>query len=552
MANTDRRIRANPTMPVREQQVLPVVAASPTFTAQEVRDPAARGLLLGLQSFNQNLDQYLAKQDETDKKQGYISGMAGGDADKAKRVGRTFAQSFQEGSGAANSIKDAKAIQAEYYQNFDKENGDIEAFIKEQYESRTKGLDDGDYRAGYDRTMAEAMQALRTQHGEYQATTIIDQNRANAMERIDQIVAKEVDIMNVFGDEYDPNRLLSEVQAIAADQRIPNTERNEMIFLALNNHAQEGHPEVLEALKQSRTDIVTGQKLDPMYNIPKWKQQIDNAIRVAENVQASKVIAANTAAATQKEQEQEVAMMSVMDLTLAGDTVGAERELLRLSQDRTLFTSVKDLVSLRNIVRDGMDDVAKPFEDEVENGSMKEILDGRLGQRGILNMPGISNAGKGRLLAFWNTVQSQAKENSKITKIHTDPAFKQAELIIDAALAPTKSILDTSFGEQDVMDRNEQEQGKTELLLFALSNPDMATSEILLKADQISKRFLYNRAIDEGEGRNSTPYRSAEEVIAAWRRGEITDRVTYGRYLKMFPRPEVLGGLSIDKDFTPK
>jgi hypothetical protein len=536
MASDQRRIRSNQTMPVRDQQVLPVVAASAAFQTQEVRDPKARGLLVGLQSFNQNLDQYLQVQDAEDKRGGYNSGLAGGDAEKAKRVGRTFAQSFQEGSGAADSIKDAKAIQASYQTDFDKDNGDIESFIKDQYNERTAGLDDGDYQAGYDRTMAEAMQALRSQHGEYQANTIIDQNRANAMERIDQIVAKEVDIMNIFGKEYDPNRLLSEVQSVAADQRIPNTERNEMIFLALNNHAQEGHPEVLEALKESRTDIVTGQKLDPMYNIPKWKQQIDNAIRVAENVQASKTIAGLRAAEKQHENNQEVAMMGVLDLALKGDKIGANKELLRLSLDRGLFTSVKDLVNLRKIVNDGMDDVAEEGEEAVEASGMKSILDGQLSQRGILNLDGISNSGKGRLLSFWNSQEAKRTKADSAPKYHTDPQFQNAEALIKHALGPKVSPWG-DWDDRKIAEGAEADSANIEIHLFAQRNPNATVSDLVKKADEIVARFQQNRAVKIRDQlqRNGTPYNSARDVMAGYYAGDI-DKVTYGRYLQMFSR----------------
>ena len=172
----------------------------------------------------------------------------------------------QAGINAGNSR--ARELMATYNDpaNFNRDTGDIDAFLSGQIQGDLEGLDDSDFKSGYLNALKPAEQKIRNDFTEHN----INKVRADARKQAYQSYFNAFDTMAQSGDFS-----LENLDVLAENAQALNLEKSELNGLAYQAAATyalqgEGHPEVFELFKHKGKNGVAS-----LYYTEKYGKQIE-------------------------------------------------------------------------------------------------------------------------------------------------------------------------------------------------------------------------------------------------------------------------------------
>lgn len=210
-----------------------------------------------------------------------------------------FEAAFMKQFGLSYAGKRKRDIMLAYETQFDKNNGDIEQFIKEHIQADANAYGDNRFVAsGIREGMGDFVERLRDQHAEFRATNIrntaVDQFYGAAMTVADDAIANG-------GDPSAAVRALYGQHRAALGLTFAEMDANVMQLAA--RYAQEGNLEAVRSLLQ--TDIVgeDGQPVGAFVNRPKYADEAQRLL--------------NTAEAKRADRDRELATTGVVSLRIA-------------------------------------------------------------------------------------------------------------------------------------------------------------------------------------------------------------------------------------------
>lgn len=530
-------------------RVLPTVAASPVDPVVEVRraSPEVEGLLRGLSSLNSSLAQREA-QDEREGEKRKADGRAfaasgGSRADAEAKGDKSYLEGFFEGEGAASAIKDAQEAEAAAQKELNRNGGDIHAFIGQFYQKKMEGQDNEAFRRGYDRVFGQEAMKMRAAFAERTAREVLDRNSQNAMMLIDRAVA-----MRYEKGKGLPPEILADVNQIAKDAGISNAAKDEMLFLTLKRYSEAGDADVWGIAKVPRADSKTGQPLPSMYSNPKWKERIDVEERQARAVALSRETADRAALKQERNDRQQEALGSVLQMLIDGKVDEAKLAKDRILRDRTLFSRADEIEAMVRIFDSTAKSVEKPGEKLAENRYLIGIYSGKVGIPEIRDATDIGVDTKRSLLTQYRSHQSMlasersqaaqadaarrtavASERSAYMQAFSDPTFRSSVNNIESMLAPLRNRMMPNFGVVDSVHERQQSLAVQEFTAWRASNPNASRVDVMAKEQEITSRFLQSRKGDPAGAkllkRNGVPYRNHADLVRAYESGQITPEV---------------------------
>lgn len=481
-------------------------------------------LLQSLSKFNTGLLKHI-EQKATEEVE---AGMA------AKKAGNTGtgdeSDSWKRGyiimEGRARGMEDAEAgLAADYETKFDKDGGNIEAFISTQFAERTKGLQDEEYLKGYTQTFGVAAQKLREHHAQAQLGHIADRHDAHILGEIDKTVRSYTDQgLPISLMSFEPLK-----QQLKSNMKVDYATFNERLFEAVRTVGDEGNPGVYAMFTRENEDGTYGEKnadgTPGMFNSPKWRDKIASAEAKATAVLISRDNQAYEMAARQRSESQDSALYSAFEKLYAGDTVGAGRDFAT-HVESGLFSRASDIVKWTEMFRKVDNRELRGDEQVAMTETLTGIYTGRVALRDILNA-GLPPAQTRQLLTEWRTVQQQERQAAAETRATVDQpfkshAFKEQEDWLESALKPTHGILDKAT-EKDQFMYAAQATAKLELAEHVRANglKDLRATTVAIM-ERHKKRVAAFEADRLDSAAANLRYSTLEAAMEAYERHEMS------------------------------
>jgi len=478
------------------------------------------GLLNGLSSFNAGLKDYADAKDVIDDKSrqdGKHSAARGEDVDKAR--GEAFVNGYMTLKGSIEGERDKADILQKYDTTFDKENGDLEGFIKSYAADKMKGVPQGAFTAGHQETFSPALLKLRKDHKEYQTKRVVADVESNAVELLTGGIGAYVSAGQPVPQEYRD----SIKGYLGANLGVSEARYQDLEFAAVKRLGDEGNFGIYDMFKRPQADGAAG-----LYFDPAWKEKIDQAQLHATNVFLSRQGAAEKAARAAREDAQDVAMLEVFN---AEDPKEATR-MFEQHRAAGLFTRASELVKYEKLLTEKVDGKPSINQLDTEMGLLPRALEGNLplktilgaditrGQKMGLIAKNKAAVDEARRLAATNANAAAARENS----VFNDPLYRGAKDYLSTVLRP-RPANDMDFMQVGTpFDRNIQARAEIDYVnAMKTRRPDEATAVAMEIADRYQKqRNNFSPSQRANVAAGSVPFNNIGEAIAAARAGQIT------------------------------
>ena len=486
----------------------------------EFHDSNLSGLLQGLKAFNPALSQYQDKLNEEADARGALKGATG--QDLGDDASQAEARAFLKLRGMKGGQDDLAAFQASLENDFDKENGDFDAFHREFFAERTKGLTEGSYTQAYTQVIAPGIAKLRAENQTYRQTQHRATIESTAMSLLDTGVKSYV----AAGMPVDGGYVSSIRAHLTGELKVSNDRFNELLFDTLKRHADDGNHTVFEALKKENPDGTPG-----MYFDPRWKTKIDAAEVHAQNVFLTRKTQAEAAAKKDREDRQDKALLAVFMKADDGDIRGAQADFEQFKQSG-LFQNATELISWSDKLRKAVNREARADQLERESSLQIGILEGRAGIRDVIAAD-ITPAQRRSLIGEIARQKSEARADAREARadarargeegakgVFKLPSYKQGREYIEGSLVPTDpTIMPSADGAARV------KQAKASALLEYAERANGADpAQLPAIRDDIVKRWAprINESARGSGGHTLHRYRDQAELAQAALTGGVS------------------------------
>jgi len=207
---------------------------------------------------------------------------------KGQTGGVTNGELEQYGYDTVKAVNDwtdfNQKIVQEYEQNFDKDEGNLDEFLKAQWESNKFDDKSDDYMRKFSPLVGKTMESIRGAHGKYIAERTATLNDAE----ISRLFAGDIQDVTSAGLEYDGTQYESRREGLRI--MFPgktNRQLDELAYQAvLSTMEVTGDTSLVDIFKKPHADRTPG-----LYEIPKWRDKIDrdvNAVLTAKNTERAK------------------------------------------------------------------------------------------------------------------------------------------------------------------------------------------------------------------------------------------------------------------------
>lgn len=506
-----------------------VVAASPV----SIEGPSGHGgdvnsLLQGLAGFNAGLSKYIDKQSDDD-----LSAGAAARADGAPNPGDKSAW-WQHGymvmDGKVKGTVDSSDVRSLYDTAFDKDGGDIEKFIRDQFAERTKGLSDKSFLKGYSESFGAAAEKLRAEHLAYQRGQVLQKHEANAQFLVQNFLTDYAS----QGKLPPPDALDSLKQSLKNDYSVSLGKFNELLFTAAEGIGDKGDPTVYELLKKDNLDGTKG-----MYFIPAWKEKIDAKQIHAQNVMLENANKAYAIEKRNREDKQDRALYATFDLLFSGKDKEAQT-LFSQHINGGLFNRASDIVKWQEMFHKVENRELRADEETTMTSALTKVVTGEMGPRGILALS-LPPKAKRQLLSEWRTNENARKANEAQGATlenapFRDHRFREQDDYIEKQLSPVQDFLGKFTGKNEFISAA-RATAKLELAEWVKRN-GIADSEALRKktteiVERHTKRIAEQGDMEIDRAAKQLRYASLAETNAAAERGELS-KADYALHLKYF------------------
>jgi hypothetical protein len=190
-----------------------------------------------------------------------------------------------------------KVVQA-YQEGFDKDSGDLEQFLKDQWETHAWKDKSDIYTNKFSPLAQKTMQNLRELQGKH----VLEKREAEVGSEIVRMFKGDIEDVSKNGVPWDVGQY--EMRRDGLRKLFPgktNAEMDELVFEAVYQKATETlDPTLFQVFKKDHTDGTPG-----LYNIPKWREKVDQAF--------NRVLSAKNSAYDESEKRADKALKGAAD-----------------------------------------------------------------------------------------------------------------------------------------------------------------------------------------------------------------------------------------------
>ena len=474
-----------------------------------MRDPDLAGFLEGLSQFKDGLQRHAADANETAASQGRLDAAAG---KEQQQGGGAYAQAYFGMDGAVKAQKDAASLVAKYNTEFDKDKGDLEGWIAENFQQNLRGISDDSFISSYNKGMTGALASIREAHVGYQKKAVETRVESNAMQLIDTGVRSYVMTNQPLPPEY-----IEKIQnKVGSELGVSNQRFQELLFESVRRIGDDGHYEAYDVLKQPRSDGSPG-----LYFDPAWKHKIDQA-------ELHSFTASQQRAHALRDQKQNEALYPVF----AEEDPKKAQELFNNLKKSGLFTRADDLIKWDKLLTEKIDGKPDANQLEAEGSILAKVYQGGVSYKQVLdaNARGDITSGQRKyLLSEIRRVNTENRtlanaEGKKEEAIFKTTEFRSAEDFLQGMLKPRPKDNMDFTGQGNEFDRAQLATARLELYR-ATKGKD--ASEIQPIVEEIVTRYMKRRkeftdTQQSAVGQNQIPFKSLQEARDAAAKGLLS------------------------------
>lgn len=487
------------------RQVQAKVAASaadnvPNYIPQ-MKNPDADAFIQGLGMMNAKLLEWSDKDKQEQANQAVLDREQGLEAQQS---GASYKANYFATDGLIRAQEDGTSLLAKYNTEFDKDKGDLEGWLQENYQSRVGGVPDEHYKAAYQKGMTPAFQAIREAHLGYQKKAVEVRIESNAMQLLDNGVRAYTSQGQPIPTEY-----LAAVQAhVGQNLGVSQQRFGELLFSTVKKVGDEGHYDAYDVLKEPRPDGSPG-----MYYDPKWKDEIDKA-------QAHSFTASLTMAQKAREQRYNTALY---DVFLEEDPKKAQLMFREMKGNALFKGDTEGLIKWEKLMNEKVD--GKPDAKQLENevALLAKVYEGKAGIKEILaqnSSAAITSSQRKYLLGEARRVTNENQQAAAAAGKADEAVFKSREYadakdFVGSMLQPRPRDPLNFAGQQTIeFDRTNQTQAQRE---FFMGLKGKTTAEIQPWAEDVVKRYKarqkdYTEPQQAAVADNKVPFKNLAEV----------------------------------------
>lgn len=367
-------------------------------------------------------------------------------AEVGKRAAQTGApvpkgEMEQYGYDSVKAVNDwtdwnQKVLQ-EYDQAFDKQAGDLDDFLKKQWETNPFKDKSETYMQKFTPLAGKTMEKIRATQGQFKADLQESLNNAELTRMFGH------DINDVMGAGQDYSISAYEARRENLKAQFPgktNSQLDELAYQAVLSKMEEtGDTSLVKIFKQPHSDKTPG-----LYEIPKWKDKIDADVR--------QILAAKVAARTKSDTENEKALKNAADVignqvlfaitdanSFADPTVRAEK-LRAINEDlrKKSEAGIPIQDSIIRSVSTALTGIDKKQETQYQADNYVRL---RLGDASVSRIAQAYNVGDISQAAFDKLMTKKEAASNRADKekpLPSNPFVKQAlkEIEVNAGYSP--------------------------------------------------------------------------------------------------------------------
>ena len=490
-----------------------------------MRDPDADAFLQGLGMMNAKLLEWNDQAKQEDANQAVLDRQSGKDAQKDTA---SYKANYFATDGFIRAQEDGTALLAKYNTEFDKDKGDLEGWLQENYQSRVGGVPDEHYRAAYQKGMTPAFQAIREAHLGYQKKAVETRVESNAMQLMDNGIRAYTSQGQPIPMSY-----LSAIQEhVGTNLGVSQQRFGELLFASVKKVGDEGHYDAYDVLKQDRPDGSPG-----MYYDPAWKDKIDAA--QAHSFTTSQVMA-------QKVREQRY-NTALYDVFLEEDPKKAQQMFREMKQQNLFKGDTEGLLKWEKLMNEKVDGKPDGNQLDYEIKMLAKIYEGRVKPSEILDARGkaqlTSSQGK-YLLSEARRVENEraqlaAQAGKAEEAIYKTKDYNDAKDFLEKMVAPRPKDpfkFDGNAAREQEFDRMNAAQAQRE---FFTGLRGKTPADIQPFVEDVAKRYKtrqkeFSSDQQQAVTEQRVPFKSLQEVIAAGRKGTLSpaEYRDYSNYFK--------------------
>lgn len=503
--------QSNPQQGIRQvrQQVAAQGADTVPNYIPQVKDPALEGLVSGLSQLQPTLQRYMEQKQAQNAEQATTDSLGGLPPQKDEP---SYTQAYFHAKGVADGQQDASLLLQKYNTEFDKDKGNLDAWLPEQSQTRLKGIQDEDYLSGYRKSITPAFEVIRKQNLDYHRKAVETQVESSAM----QMLSGGVRAYLTTGPEALPDGYITSVRDYMGKHLGVSSQRfDELLFDVVRTEGDNGYIDAYEVLKRDHPDGTPG-----LYNDPAWRQKIDQAAVHSWTVSQQR-------AQHDRDERQNKALFVPFEMLYDGKTKEARAAFDEL-RNSGLFSRAEDLIKWEREFSRVQNSEARSDQQEKELTMQAGIYQGKVGIRDVIGAD-LTAPQKRSLLSEVRRVQlenQQAAERAGKAEdaVYRTADFRTGEEFIKTMLKPRPKDPSDIFGNGTEFDRAQLAQA---VLEFTRGARGKSPQELRESAEEISTRYVKRRTgydeqqqKDVGEAR--MPFRNLQEVRDAATKGLIS------------------------------
>ena len=260
-----------------------------------------------------------------------------------------FQEAYFKHGALLQAQNTAKELRFKYDTEFDKDNGDINSFIKDNLKISERDLSDPDFAEPYLNALTDVENDIKKEQGEYHSAKIDKKKKTDIMLLVDNIVIEAVQANKPI-QWLQEN--LNSMYVAGKEVFLTNQDVDELIFNSIVANSDAGLPELISYFSLPKPDGTPG-----LYYNPDYTAKIDAAFDAAVNQKDANKKADKKIIDDAKKAKFEKTFLDAATLLDAPDPSAGATQLLKILSNEKFVQLAADvgkssqLQSLRNTAR---------------------------------------------------------------------------------------------------------------------------------------------------------------------------------------------------------
>lgn len=451
---------------------------------------------------------------------------------------------WMEMDAAVHKTQDFAEIRAKYHTEFNKDGttqADLDAWLHKQVADRMQGMPNQHYKDVYEQGMAEGFDALRSDFINYNSKRLVEQTEANVTQLIVDRTKATLDSGAAITTAN-----VNVIRQHLSDHGINLGEGrfDQLLFEGMKRIAEEGHPEVLQFMKDDRPDPKDPTKMQAgIYYQPGMKEKVDEVEVNAMHRYTARKGAEMAYNEKVRARQVDSAMGDVMEIMAGGDVKGAYAKFDELRKSGLFHGEGAELVRWMGNMTKTSKEVETPQQLEAQSDMLAGVYTGKTTFSSIMS----SNLTPAQKMAVSKELRTVQHENRTLATAqraneiadNTPAIFKSMEFrsnmdFLEGFLKPSASQLDP-MGVGTAFERQQAASARLEFTQrsYKVTDPTQLRDIAHDVATKYQKRMQDSAALAGKGAPGWLHYSSLPELRAAKDRGEV-DLETYRRHSQYF------------------